>query len=91
MATNSVTMQDEMPMPPSQGWMVFHTPSAPNRIRWPMPSSMRNSGMPSRINMIMNGIRKAPAGEANTNVNEQSRDFVSHHVGMTQLPQQQFG
>lgn len=50
-------------MPPNQGWIVFHTPKAPKRIRWPMPSSMRNSGIPSNTNIIMKGIRKAPEME----------------------------
>lgn len=50
-------------MPPNQGWIVFHTPKAPKRIRWPIPSSMRNSGMPSNTNIIMKGIRKAPEME----------------------------
>lgn len=63
MATKSVTIHDEIPMPPNQGWIVFHTPKAPSRIRWPMPSSIRNSGMPSNTNMIMKGIRNAPGTE----------------------------
>lgn len=53
-------MQDDIPMPPSHGCIVFHTPNEPSRIRCPMPNSMRNNGMPSSISMTKNGIRNAP-------------------------------
>lgn len=54
-------MQDDIPMPPSHGCIVFHTPNEPKRIRWPMPNSIRNNGMPSNISITKNGIKNAPA------------------------------
>lgn len=48
-------------MPPNQGWMVFQTPRDPNLIFWPIPSSIKNRGIPSRISMIAKGIKNAPA------------------------------
>lgn len=56
-------MQDDIPMPPSHGCIVFHTPNEPNRIRWPMPNSIKNNGIPSNINITKNGIRNAPGME----------------------------
>lgn len=53
-------MHDDIPMPPSHGCIVFHTPSEPSLIFCPIPNSIKNSGIPSRINIIANGIRKAP-------------------------------
>lgn len=50
-----------MPIPPSQGCIVFHTPNEPSRIFCPMPNSIKNNGIPSRINITKNGIKKAPA------------------------------
>lgn len=47
-------------MPPSHGCIVFHTPNAPKRIFWPIPNSIKNNGMPSNINITINGIRNAP-------------------------------
>jgi hypothetical protein len=47
-------------MPPSQGCIVFHTPNAPKRIFCPIPNSIKNNGIPSNINIIINGIRNAP-------------------------------
>lgn len=49
-----------MPIPPSQGCIVFQTPSEPCRIFWPKPSSIKNRGIPSSISIMKNGIRKAP-------------------------------
>lgn len=90
--TNSVTIHDEIPIPPSQGWIVFQTPSAPKRIFWPiprrikrklkkcwklintvviknqpskLPSSIKNSGIPSNTNIIIKGIRNAPVEKRN--------------------------
>lgn len=54
-------MHDDIPMPPSHGCIVFHTPKDPSRMRWPIPSSIKNNGMPSSTNITKNGIRKAPA------------------------------
>ena len=47
-------------MPPNQGCTVFHTPKAPNRIFCPIPISIKKSGIPSNINIMTKGIRKAP-------------------------------
>lgn len=55
-----MTIHDEIPMPPSHGWIVVQTPRAPRRILWPIPSSIRKRGMPSRINMTAKGIKNAP-------------------------------
>lgn len=59
-------MQDDIPMPPSHGCIVFHTPNEPSRIRWPMPNSIRNNGIPSNINITKNGIRNAPISTIST-------------------------
>lgn len=53
-------MQEDMPIPPRQGWIVFHTPKALCRMRWPSPNSIKNRGMPSRSNIMEYGMRKAP-------------------------------
>lgn len=57
-------MQLEMPIPPSQGCMVFQTPREPRRIFCPIAISIKKSGMPSKTNMIRNGMRKAPVEES---------------------------
>ncbi|KYN38658.1 hypothetical protein ALC56_06964 [Trachymyrmex septentrionalis] len=51
---------DAIPIPPSQGCIVFHTPRAPCRIRCPRPNSIRKRGTPSRISITKKGMRKAP-------------------------------
>lgn len=43
-----------------QGCIVFQTPRDPSLIFWPMPSSIKNRGMPSNINIIIKGMRNAP-------------------------------
>lgn len=68
-------MQDDIPMPPSHGCIVFHTPNEPSRIRWPMPNSIRNNGMPSNISITKNGIRNAPA-----NTNTREKKYPPHHT-----------
>ncbi|KYM77353.1 hypothetical protein ALC53_12334 [Atta colombica] len=57
---------DAIPIPPSQGCIVFHTPRAPCRIRCPRPNSIRKRGTPSRISITKKGMRKAP--ETCTNI-----------------------
>lgn len=49
-----------MPIPPSQGCIVFHTPNDPSRIFCPIPNSIKNSGIPSNISMTKKGIKNAP-------------------------------
>lgn len=70
-----------MPMPPSHGWIVFHTPSEPSRIFCPMPNSIRNNGIPSRINITKNGIKKAPKKNEKKENRQQSIGEYSFNFG----------
>ncbi len=47
--------------------LVFQTPNDPNRIFCPIPNSIKNNGMPSNINIVMNGMRKAPENKNKKN------------------------
>ena len=50
------------PIPNKQGWMFDQALIGPFLIRWPIESSKRNRGMPSNINIMTYGMRKAPDG-----------------------------
>ena len=55
-ATSDVT-----PIPPKYGLTWFQTPTDACRSRCPIPSSMRNNGIPRTIRDMKYGMRKAPA------------------------------
>lgn len=44
---------------------MFHTPNEPSLIFCPIPSSIKNKGTPSRINIMKKGIKKAPETKKN--------------------------